>query len=585
MLKKFICLVICFLFIFPSRAFSHPFGYLRIDAVSQISISADRITLQYLLRLPEASAFSQLKIMDKNQDFIYTDEEKKSYLDLATEKVLENITMKLNEQALNIKTIDSKVIVNTGTGELSTLKVNYLFEASVPEGLLRKGENNLYFHDDNFTSTPGWKEIMVKGEDSVTILSAPEKPENIKNAVCTKADIVFSSVKGSVGGNINEFSEPNIPETQGDNGLVGLITKEKLNLSVVLVALGLAVILGALHAFAPGHGKTIVGAYLIGSRGTIKHAVLLGIIVTFTHTISVILLGLICLFAFKYVMPEKLYPWIGFSSGILISIIGIWLFIIRQKEAVASTEQGHSHDHEHGHNHSHDHSHKHDLRHENEHDHIHGHEHDHSHDHSHKHDHEHTYGHSQDQIHGHEHDHSHKHDHEHTHEHSQEHSHENGHDHGHSHEHTHDHSSHEHAHEHRNHEHGHVDEAGGHYHGGKYHVHKLPEKITLLSLIALGVSGGIVPCPDALVVLLSAVALNRIILGLLVIVAFSLGLAAVLIAIGIVMVTAGKMLEKYYPKRNLLNRVAAFSYLFIFILGLVIAIQSLTSAGILVINI
>ncbi|MEQ8223930.1 MAG: hypothetical protein ABRQ37_16560 [Candidatus Eremiobacterota bacterium] len=113
----------------------------------------------------------------------------------------------------------------------------------------------------------------------------------------------------------------------------------------------------------------------------------------------------------------------------------------------------------------------------------------------------------------------------------------------------------------------------------------MPEKITLLSLIALGVSGGIVPCPDALVVLLSAVALNRILLGLLVIVAFSFGLAAVLIAIGIVMVTAGKMLEKYYPKKNFLNRVASFSYLFIFILGLVIAIQSLTSAGILVINI
>jgi ABC-type nickel/cobalt efflux system permease component RcnA len=130
-----------------------------------------------------------------------------------------------------------------------------------------------------------------------------------------------------------------------------------------------------------------------------------------------------------------------------------------------------------------------------------------------------------------------------------------------------------------------MDMEGGKYHGGKYHVHKLPEKITLLSLIALGVSGGIVPCPDALVVLLSAVALNRILLGLLVIVAFSFGLAAVLIAIGIVMVTAGKMLEKYYPQKNFLNRVAAFSYLFIFILGLVIAVQSLTSAGILVINI
>jgi hypothetical protein len=216
MLKKFVCLLICFLFIFPSEAFSHPFGYLRIDAVSQISISTGRITLKYLLRLPEASAFSQLKIMDKNQDFIYTDEEKRSYLEQATEKVLQNISMKLTGPPLHIKTIDSDLIVNTGTGELSTLKVNYLFETSIPEGLLRKGENKLYFNDDNFTSTPGWKEIMVKGEDSVNILSAPEKPQNIKSAIFTKADIVFFSLKGSVGGNNSEFPEPNIPETRGE---------------------------------------------------------------------------------------------------------------------------------------------------------------------------------------------------------------------------------------------------------------------------------------------------------------------------------------------------------------------------------
>jgi len=560
MVSKIICLSICLLIIFPLTAFSHPFGYLRIDAVSQISISSDKITLKYLLRLPEASAFSQLKIMDKNQDFIYTDEEKKAYIDQATPKVMENFVIKLNDYPVTLKTIDSKVMVNTGTGELSTLKVNYLFEAHIPEGLLRKGENKLYFNDDNFTSTPGWKEIMVKGEDLVTILSAPEKPKNIKNALCTKADIVFSSMKGSTGGNNSEFSEPNIPETHGDRGLVGLITKEKLSLSVILVALGLAVILGALHAFAPGHGKTIVGAYLIGSRGTIKHAVLLGIIVTFTHTISVILLGVICLFAFKYVMPEKLYPWIGFSSGILIAIIGIWLFIVRQKEAFASSA-GHDHDHSHDKAHSHNHDKSHDK--------AHSHDHDHSHDKAHNHDHDHSH----DKAHSHDHDHSHDKAHSHDHDHSHDKAHSHDHDHNKSHE-----QNHEQNHEHR-------DGGAGHHHGGKYHVHKLPEKITLLSLIVLGISGGIVPCPDALVVLLSAVALNRILLGLLIILAFSFGLAAVLIAIGIVMVTAGKMLEKYYPKRNFLNKVASFSYIFIFILGLVIAIQSLTSAGILIINI
>lgn len=120
-----------------------------------------------------------------------------------------------------------------------------------------------------------------------------------------------------------------------------------------------------------------------------------------------------------------------------------------------------------------------------------------------------------------------------------------------------------------------------HAHGGTTHSHDVPEKVSLGSLLALGISGGIVPCPDALVVLLSAVALHRIALGLLIIVAFSFGLAAVLMAIGVAMVKAGQMLERYYPGRALLNRVTGLTYVFITVLGLSLAVQSLTSTGLL----
>ena len=109
----------------------------------------------------------------------------------------------------------------------------------------------------------------------------------------------------------------------------------------------------------------------------------------------------------------------------------------------------------------------------------------------------------------------------------------------------------------------------------------MPEKVTLFSLLALGISGGIVPCPDALVVLLSAIALHRIALGLLVIVAFSFGLAAVLIAIGIVMVTAGRFLEKHYPKRAMITRISYATYSFITLLGIFMALSALGSAGII----
>jgi len=559
--------LVFFLFFFYTLTailLAHPFGYLRVDSVNQLALSPEKVSLQAMVRLPEASAFPQLKIMDKDENFEYTEEEIEAYMKEVSPKFVENIIIKINDSPLKFKIVQSSLKVNPAMSGLSTIKINYLLEAHISGGVLKAGENKIYFNDDNFTSTPGWKEIQIKGGDGITIPNAPERPKKIEDALQTEIDLVFIMPEGAVvSADKGDFTEPDIPDTQGEDGLVELISGEDLSPGIVLFALAIAVVLGALHAFAPGHGKTIVAAYLIGSRGTVRHAVLLGIIVTFTHTISVILLGLICLFAFRYVMPEKLYPWIGFASGILISVIGLWLLLARRSEPAHSHSHDHSNDYHHDHNHNHNHSHDHDS---------HGHGHNHSHDHNHSHEHD-SHDHSHDHKHE-DHDHDHKnegHDHDHKNE---------GHDHSHHHEHPH---SHDHCHSHDKHDHENS-HGIGHYHGGKYHVHKVPDKITLYSLVALGISGGIVPCPDALVVLLSAIALKRILLGLLIIVAFSFGLAAVLIAIGIVMVTAGKLLQKYYPKRTFLNRLGSVSYAIIFILGLIIAFQSLTSAGILTIQ-
>ena len=103
-----------------------------------------------------------------------------------------------------------------------------------------------------------------------------------------------------------------------------LISAEHLTVGVVLVSLALAFTLGCFHALAPGHGKTVVAAYLVGARGTARHAALLGAIVTLTHTIGVFALGLVVLFLSEYVLPERLYPWLGFASGMIIVAIGLW---------------------------------------------------------------------------------------------------------------------------------------------------------------------------------------------------------------------------------------------------------------------
>jgi nickel/cobalt exporter len=233
--------------------------------------------------------------------------------------------------------------------------------------------------------------------------------------------------------------------------LVRLLSNDHLGAGVIALGMAIAFGLGALHAAEPGHGKTIVAAYLVGSRGTMGHAAFLGAMVTFTHTVSVFALGIATLMFSKYFVPEKTIHVLETISGLSIVVIGAWLFHRRLKGLKAS-----------GHHHN-------------------GHDHDHSH---HHHD-----GHTHARVHAHERAHHHNHPHEHS-------------------------------------------------HGPHSHSHVPEGRVTLGSLIALGASGGLVPCPSALVLLLFAISVGRVGLGLVLLAAFSLGLACVLMAIGMLVLYA-----------------------------------------------
>ena len=243
----------------------------------------------------------------------------------------------------------------------------------------------------------------------------------------------------------------------------------------ILTSLLIAAILGGLHAFTPGHGKTVVGAYLVGSRGTARHALLLGLIVTATHTLGVYLLGLGTLAASAWIVPERLFPWISVISGLLVVAVGASLATSRFRAAA-----GHHHHHHH-------------------------HAHDHDHDH-----------------------HQHHHDH----------------DHGHA------------------------------------HLPPPGTPITIRSLVALGVSGGLLPCPSALVVMLGAIALGRVAFGLALIVGFSVGLASVLTAIGVVLVYARGLLERLPLDGRFARYAPVASALVISLAGIAVVVEALAQMGV-----
>jgi ABC-type nickel/cobalt efflux system permease component RcnA len=250
----------------------------------------------------------------------------------------------------------------------------------------------------------------------------------------------------------------------------------------MLAGLGVAFVLGALHALQPGHGKTLVAAYLIGSRGTVKHAALLGAVVTFTHTISVFLLGLGTLFLSSLIKPEKIIPVLGVVSGIAMAVIGGRLLWMRWKKW--------------------------------------------------RHDRAHALG----QAHHHHHD---DHDHDHAHHH---------HDHGHDH----------------------------HHHGPGGHTHMPEGDVSMGSLIALGASGGLVPCESAMVLLLAAIGVGQIVAGLFLLIAFSLGLAGVLMAIGIAVIYfKNKLPDSSAARHPLVQLVPMLSSGVVMVLGLLLAAAAL----------
>lgn len=238
--------------------------------------------------------------------------------------------------------------------------------------------------------------------------------------------------------------------------LIDALQQKEPSLLFVVGTLLTALLLGAAHALSPGHGKAMVGAFLVGTRGQIKDAFIIGATVAFTHVASVLLLGLVILFLSDKVDIETFQPWIGAASGCLIFFIGYWM-LVRQA--------------------------------------------------------------------------------------------------GHSHHHHHDHS------------HGHAVNIQGN---------------TLKSLISMGIVGGMVPCPSAIVVLLAAVAIQKIGLGLLIILAFSLGLAAVLIVIAILAVTASNLLNVLDGKQKWVKRLPLASALVVMIAGIGIGFASLVNGGVLI---
>jgi nickel/cobalt transporter (NicO) family protein len=453
-------------------AAAHPLGNFSVNQYSRIEIGTTQARLVYVLDLAELPTVADRPLLDRDGDGAIADAERESYLAGKLAEIAPALDLFAGSSELVLRPTAQSLALAPGQAGLDTTRIEATFVADLPSTGGDAGQ--LTFRNDYASDRLGWREIVVANGPDISIDESAGLNVDRSDVLRVYPDDLLSSPLDERTVTVAYQLSPGAPAASGERATIApgpagigqrleqIVGGGTLSTGGLLLALLAAAGWGAVHALSPGHGKTVVGAYLVGSRGTPRHALFLGLTVTITHTAGVIALGLVILFASRTILPELIFPWLSLLSGLLVAVLG--LTILRQR-LIGLPAFGHHHD---------------DL--------------------NHHHDHDHDYAQ----------------------------------DHGHEYEHSRDHAP---AHAHRL----------LHSHDGHVHSHLPPgtdgERLTWRSLLALGISGGLLPCPSALLALLGAVAVGRAGFGLMVVVAFSLGLATTLTGVGLLFL-AGRFLER-----------------------------------------
>ena len=484
------------LLVAPAAALAHPLGNFTVNHYARIEPRLDGLRIDYVLDEAEIPTFQDKPQIDADAD---------AFADARTQAIGSNLHVNIDGEPVALRVDSRSMSLAEGAGGLPTLRLEATYSASFVRA---DHPVQLAVRDDNDPTRIGWREIVASPADDSAALqqsSVPSadvtdglraypddllsSPLNVRSAELTLAPASVATSPRAPAPDATSALAPapgaffaalpsivRVPDGAGAGAVeraraafADLANADELTPAFIVFAVGVALVLGAAHALQPGHGKTVVAAYLVGARGTPRHALFLGVTVTATHTAGVYALGLVTLALSQYIVPERLYPLLEVGSGVLVLLIGAWLFGQRLPTAVR-LGRGQGHHLHHGHDHTH--------------------------------------------------------------------------------------SVAEHSHE---------------------HSHAEVTRVGWRSLLALGISGGLLPCPEALMVLLITIAAHRVLFGLLLIVSFSTGLAAVLVGFGLLLVYARNTFQHLNLSSNsLVPRLLPVASAFVIVVaGCLITAQAL----------
>jgi ABC-type nickel/cobalt efflux system permease component RcnA len=449
-------------------ASAHPLGNFTINHLARVSISADRVDVAYTLDQAEIPTFQERGLSPA------------AVLERKRAEVRRRLVLTVEGHHVPLALEPGgRVSFPAGQGGLHTTRVELSLTAAVRDG------RRVELRDGTFPGRLGWRSIVAgpgAGTDVRSSVPARDPTGGLRHypADLLRSPLDQRSAAFAVEPGNGRLTAPHGEHAGGGDasksgdGFAGIFADAASGHGVLILLLLAAFGWGAVHALSPGHGKSMVAAYLVGTRGTARHAAALGATVTITHTIGVFALGGVTLALSQYVLPEDLYPWLTLVAGLLVLAVGAGVLRARIRSAQWAMRSGRA-----------------------------------------------GRG-ALPAAHC-----------------PPDHAHTNDRNHGHSHAHTHDH-----------------------------------QDLRPRTLVALGASAGLIPCPSALVVLLAAVAQHQVALGLLLIVAFSLGLAATITAIGVAVVYAGRVATRMDMSGRVATALPAISALVIVAVGCVLTAQA-----------
>ncbi|HEX7133087.1 MAG TPA: hypothetical protein VF228_10955 [Iamia sp.] len=438
-----------------TAAGAHPLGNFTTNTSAALLVGPDGIVVDYIVDRAEVPALQERPDIDSDGDDVLQPAERRRYAASACGDIVDDLFVTVDGRAVDLEVADTDLAFPAGQAGLETQRLGCRLTGLHP-GIEER--TTIAFRDGNFAELLGWREIIGIGDETTVVETDVERgslsdrlrayPEDRLSSPLRQLEARVDVVPGGPAApdlDLDLDDDTRGLPLPGADRLTELVSERRLTVPFALFALLVSFVLGAFHALAPGHGKTVMAAYLVGEQGTRRQALLLGATVALTHTGGVFALALVV--SNSKLAPDRLYPYLGTVSGVLVVSIGVVLLrrAVRFRRIFPTLGPGASTHHHHhglgGHTHHH-----------------HG---DHDHDHHHPHDH----------------DHPHAHDHE-------------------------------------------------------------PETAPSMrsrTMMAMGFAGGLVPSPSALVVLLGAIAIDRAWFGLLLIVAYGGGLAAVLVGAGLLL--------------------------------------------------